>query len=219
MSTKKTTTNTTSFNPVAEQAYNSMQPVATNALMSEISDPFSNMFFNNQLAMGQKYNNAQASSAMSAALQRSQAMGQGTNSGLLNWNMMNATRNAQANNSNLFNNLLLNAGQLRQQAIGGAMSYQPQVMGSTQVQQTSGLGTWLPQVAGAGLSLATGGLGGVFGGALKHYDSFGYGSPLASPASSIPGLAAPQMSNPGGYAFDPSNPFYTTPNIPPPSFN
>jgi hypothetical protein len=145
--------------------YNQLQPIFGNQVQSEISDPYSNSFFNTQLAM-QRQNVAQSqSSANRALIQRTQSLGGNVNSPLFQQQLMQQQRQGMASNAQGYNNLLLQAGQFRQQALGMAGSYRPLQTGSTNTQTQSGLGTWLPQLAGAAIGaagmFATGGASGA----------------------------------------------------------
>jgi len=204
MSTKKQTSSSSSnvFNPNSEANYNALNSMGVGALQSEINNPYSNMFFNNQLGMGNQAISAGNSAAMNAITQRAAALG-GNNSALTNWNISNQARSAQAQRAGLFGNLLLNAGQMRQGAIGGALSYMPQITGQTSnsSETTSGLGTWLPQVAGLAMGAFTGGASAAVPGFQTA------GNLLNHPTNPLPnygpGMAAPTLPTPG---FNPSNP-------------
>lgn len=196
MSTKNVTTNNqqTQFNQPSMSTYNAMQPMIGSALTSNINNPYSNMFFNTQLAMGNQALGQQQSSANQALLQRAQALGMSANSPLMMSQMGQMQRQGMANQAGLYNNLLLQAGQMRMQSLGMAQNYRPLQIGSnsTTTQQQSGLGTWLPQVAGMGLSLATGGLTGGFGGMFGG----GGGNPFGGAGS---GPLNPLMYNSNSY--------------------
>jgi len=187
MSTKTTTSTSQQYqyNPAAMSQYNSLQPTFGNTVQSEISDPYTNMFFNKQLGMGRQAIAQQQASANSALLQRSRALGFGSNSPLMAQQLLGLQRQGMSNQSNLYNNLLLQAGQFRQQALGMAGSYRPLQTGmtGTQTQSQSGLGTWLPQLVGAGIGAATMGMGGGMGGSLLGMAGAGskFGATGASP--------------------------------------
>lgn len=158
MGTKNVTTSQNQYNPLSMQTYNSMLPTASNALMSEISNPYSNMFFNNQLGMMNQQIGAMGASGQAATNQSLQARGINPNSPMAAFMSRQNAMGTQAQQAQGYNNLLLNAANMRQSAISGAMNYTPLQTGQTQTQQTTGLGTWLPQLAGAAMGAATGGL-------------------------------------------------------------
>lgn len=164
MGTQNKTTSTNQYNPLAENAYNSMIPGASGALMGNITNPFSNSMFNTQLGMGMNALNQRWGSMNNATQQSLQARGMGGNGALASNQLLQNMRQNSANTSTLQNNLLLNAQQLRQQSIGQAMSFNPQQTGQTSVQQTTGAGTWAGPLISAGLGLATGGLSSLMGG-------------------------------------------------------
>jgi hypothetical protein len=154
MTQKQQTTTTGQYNQPSMGVFNQLTPQFGQAIGSEITNPYSNMFFNQQLGMGQQQLGAQGASANQALLQRAQAMGVQGNSPLMMSQMGQNQRAGMAGQSNLFNNLLMQAGQMRQSALGMAGSYRPLQTGQVGVEQTSGLGSWLPQLAGAGLGAA-----------------------------------------------------------------
>jgi len=149
--------------------FQGLQPIFGKAIQDEIQNPYSSMFFNTQLAMGNQGLQAQESAGNQSMLQRARALGINPSSPLFAQMMAQQQRGQQGRQSNMFNNLLLQAGQLRQGAIGQAGAYRPMQTGETTTQKKSGLGTWLPQAIGAGLGIAGAafgmpGLGGGMGG-------------------------------------------------------
>lgn len=149
------------YNPNSMASYNMLNPTGASAIQSEINNPYSNMFFNNQLGMMNSQLGAQNSANMSGIQQNAQAMGMAGNNPMLNYQMRQAANQNSANRAQGFNNLLMNASNLRQSAIGGAMNYQPLQTGSnfnsTNQQYKSGLGTYLPQIASMAMAPFTGG--------------------------------------------------------------
>src|SRR5271157_2455508 len=123
MSQQKQTTTTSQYNQPSMGLFNQLQPQFGQAISSEITNPYSNMFFNQQLGMGQQQLGAQGASANRALLQRSQALGFGANSPFMASQMGALQRQGMAGQSGLFNNLLMQAGQMRQSALGMAGSY------------------------------------------------------------------------------------------------
>jgi len=203
------------YDPAAQGQYDLLQPLAGSALASEISDPYSNMFFNTQMSMGNQFNNRQQASGMAAVTQRARAMGMGGNQPLLNFQMGQQQRAGQANQSQLFQNLLLQAGNVRQQAISGAMNYRPEQTGQTT--STSGLGTWLPQVAGGALGVAgmamgnpsgmSFGLGGSSASGMSAAPLFGYGGQSDATNSFLGGASGGTSGIPGYGNINPSDPY------------
>ena len=173
LSTQNKQTSTNQYDPQSMGVFGGLNKTFGSAIQDEIQNPYSSMFFNQQLGMGNQAMQTQAASGNQAMLQRAQALGISPSSPLFASMMSQQQRGNQSNQSNMFNNLLLQAGQLRQGAIGQAGAYRPLQTGQSQVQTQSGLGTWLPQLAGAalgvGMGAATGGMskmggGGPFGG-------------------------------------------------------
>jgi hypothetical protein len=187
MPTTNTTTSSTTFNQNSMNSYNQLNGSYTNAIQQEISDPTNNMFFNNQLGMGQGAINQRAASANQALLQRSQSLGISPNSGIYQQQMGQLQRSKMQQNSQLYNNLLLQAGQMRQSAIQGAGSYRPLATGGTQTQSQGGIGSWLSPILGIA--------GGALGMAMGKPPSLGGGG---GTASGLQAWAQPasQMSNP-----------------------
>lgn len=164
MSTKTTTTQTSQFNQPSMSTFNALQPMVGNALSGEIQNPFSNPFFQTQLQMGNQQLSQSGASAQQAMQQRMRALGQGGNSPLVAYQMLQLQRQNMAGRAGLFNNMLLSASQMRQQAIGQAQQYRPLQTGQTSVQSKSGLGTWLTPLVSAGIGGLTGGMFGSGGG-------------------------------------------------------
>src|SRR5882724_4697477 len=136
--------------------FQGLQPIFGKAIQDEIQNPYSSMFFNTQLAMGNQGLQAQESAGNQSMLQRARALGINPSSPLFAQMMAQQQRGQQGRQSDMFNNLLLQAAQLRQGAIGQAGGYRPLQTGSTNVQEQSGLGTWLPQLLSGGLGAAAG---------------------------------------------------------------
>lgn len=202
MTQKQQTTTTGQYNQGSMGVFNQLQPQFGQAIGSEITNPYSNMFFNQQLGMGQQQLGAQGASANQALLQRGQALGMQANSPLMQSQMGMNQRAGMAGQSNLYNNLLMQAGQMRQSALGMAGSYKPLQTGQTQMQTVSGTGSWLPQIVGGALGAATSAFtGGMMGG--------GGGGGGSSPFSQMPGDYANQPTGnlPTG-GMDMNSPFW-----------
>jgi hypothetical protein len=161
MSTQTEQKSSAQFDPTSMGVFQGFQPQFGKAVSSEVTDPYSNMFFNQQLGMQQEAFGAGASARTQALLQRAQALGINPSSPAYFSQLNQLQRQMDSERSGGFNQLLLQAGQLRQGALGMMGAYRPLQTGQTQTQTQSGLGTWLPQVAGmaikAGTAFATGG--------------------------------------------------------------
>jgi len=161
MSTQNKQTSSTSFDPTSMGVFQGFQPQYSQAMSSEVTDPYSNMFFNKQLGMQNQSIATGNQNNMEALLQRAKALGINPNSPAYFSQLNQLQRQMQSQRAGGFNDLLLQAGQFRQNALQNMGGYRPLVTGGTQTQQQSGLGTWLPQLAGAaikgGMAMATGG--------------------------------------------------------------
>lgn len=195
MSTQNKTESTASFDPGSMGVFSGLTKAFGRATEEDINDPYSSMFFNQQLARGNQAQQSQASAGNQALLQRAQALGINPSSPLFAMMMQQQQRGNMGNQSDMFQNLLLQASQLRQQAIGRAGSFRPLQTGQTQTQTQSGLGTWLPQVIGAGIKGA-----GMFatGGASAGFDFSGAGSGPSGGMNPGFGLSTPGISDPFG---------------------
>jgi len=208
MPTKNTTTsnNSLQFDPNSMNVYRGFQTGGSNVLQQDISDPLSQIGFNQRLAMG----NQNAFNLFSARNQgvANRASAFGGNTPLFLQNQFNRNANMlsgmQANN---FNQNLLYADQVRQNAATQMLGYRPLQTGSNTktTQQTSGVGTWLGPAASIGLGIATGGMSAF--------------SPSVNPMMSM-GRNALQSAGPSTYAnYDnslqaPSGPDYSQmPNL------
>lgn len=208
LSTTNQTKTSASFDPNSMGVFQGLTSTYGSAIQDEIQNPYSNMFFNTQLAMGNQGQQASSSAGNSALLQRAQAMGINPSSPLFMQMMAQQQRGNQSNQSNMFNNLLLQAAQLRQGAIGQAGSYRPLQTGQTSTQKQSGVGSWLPQIAGAAIK---GGMAAATGGASAGFDFGGAGAGPSggmNPGFSLgtPGIPDPFGGGPGGGTPD-YNPF------------
>lgn len=168
MSTKNTTTTASTFNQGSLNTFNALQPGVQSNLQQFMNNPLQSSFFNTQLQMADKQNQAAFGSNNSTLLQNLAAGGNvGNVNAYTQSNLLRDQRALSSANSNSFNNLLLGANQLRFGATQQAQSYRPLQTGGTQTQSQSGLGSWLPQVAGAAIGLGTkaftGGASGAFG--------------------------------------------------------
>jgi len=199
MSTQNKTQSTAQFNQGSMGAFNQFTGSGSNALLSEINDPYSNMAFNTQLQMGNRALQQQQGMGNQALLQRMGASGINPSSPLYQSQLGMMQRQGMANQSGMYNNLLLNASQLRQQAIYQALGYKPLQTGMTNVQTQSGLGTWLPQVAGMAIK---GGMAAATGGASLAAGGFGggIGSAFLGASGSAPNQSFWQNNGSNGYA-------------------
>lgn len=170
MSTKNTTTSAGTFNQGSMNTYNALQPGVQSNLQQFMTNPLQSSFFNTQLQMADKQNQAAFGANNSALLQNQAAGGSvGNVNAYTQSNLLRNQRALSSANSNSFNNLLLGANQLRLGATQQAQSYRPLQTGGTQTQTQGGLGSWLPQLAGAalgvGMKALAPGTGAAFGAA------------------------------------------------------
>lgn len=155
MSQQQKTASTNQYNQPSMGVFNQLNPQFGQAISSEITNPYNNAFFNQQLGMGQQQLGQQGASGQQALLQRAQALGQSGNSALMQSQQGMLQRQGMAGQSNLFNNLLMQSGQMRQSAMGMAQGYNPLQTGQTGIGSVSGVGSWLPQAIGAGGAAAS----------------------------------------------------------------
>jgi len=223
-----TTTNTTqssnqayqnTYNPTSLAAYNSSVATSMPILEGYANSPFSNPFFQTQVAMGNKNAAQIGGQAMNSLQSNMQAQGISGNSAAA----ASMTQRQGFLNSSLRANSFLNAvnsAQLNQwNALGLLQNFRPLQTGGTAqssgqsstTQSTGGLGTWLPQVIGAGVGLAsTAATGGFGSGAQGLFNGGGGGSSAASAAPFMGSLNMSSLSNPFGGASNSqaaSNPF------------
>jgi hypothetical protein len=143
MSTKTTTTNTAAFNPTGMSAYNSMQPGVVGSLQQDMSDPWTAMAGNQQVAQGNASLFQTTQGAATAGMTNATNSGINTRSPMIGQQLSqlrSATKGAQ---SNMYTNLLLNAQQLQQGAATAASQYTPLQTGSTSTSSTGGIGTYV----------------------------------------------------------------------------
>src|SRR6267378_600702 len=213
MSTQNQQTSTSSFDPGSMGVFQGLQPQFGQAISSEITDPYSNLFFNTQLGRQQQANQQQMSSGQQALLQRMQSMNMNPNSPFYQSQLNKLQRQGMANTSGGFNNLLMQAAQLRQQALGMAGSYRPLQTGQTNIQSQSGLGSWLPQIASAGLGIAGKFMGGGgAGGAASSFFGGGAGTQAGYTPQDFQGSGQyssgqGQFGNLQPTSYNPGNPF------------
>lgn len=160
MSTKQTTTSTTQFDPTSMGVYKGFQPTIASTLADYAKNPLLATFFQNQLQMANRANQAMGNAATQQYMWNSRALGPvADRSAVMASNLSRIQRSNLSRQSQTFNNLLLNAENVRRGAIQQMQGYNPLQTGQTTTQQQSGLGTWLPQLAGMGISAFTGGMG------------------------------------------------------------
>jgi hypothetical protein len=159
MSTKTTTTNTAAFNGAGMSGYNTLQPTIQSALQQNITNPWTAMAGNQQMAAGNQSIFGQSQQNFQGIAQSLQQRGISANSPLFA-QQLNQQRNAtQKQQGNMYSNLLLNAQNLSTQSATAASQYTPLQTGSTTTGTVSGLGTWLPQLAAAAAKASSGAAG------------------------------------------------------------
>ena len=128
-------------------------------------NPFNNEMFNQENAIGQDQAANFGQRNKSNVLANANALGYGTNSGLINSMFQRAGLDTGMLQAQAFRGAVGNANQRAMTGLGISSAFQPLMTGTkgtfNQQQTTSGLGTWLPQLAGAaigaGTAFATGG--------------------------------------------------------------
>jgi hypothetical protein len=143
MSTTKTTTSSTNFNPGSVNTYNSLIGSAGSALTQNINNPTSNSFFQSQVGNMSSAVNTMGANSNAALVQRSNALGISQNSPAFAAQMGQNQRQVMANQGQGYNNLLLGALGTRMQSLNTAMNFRPLQTGGTQVQSTGGLGQYV----------------------------------------------------------------------------
>jgi hypothetical protein len=126
---------------VGQQSYNQLQPGIQNSLLNTISDPFTAMGYQQQLA-GASAQAAAGSNASGAAASMG-ARGITGSSGVFQRQLENAGNSFRSNQNSLNNNLLLQAGNLSTAASIAATQYQPQQTGQNTSNQTGGIGSYI----------------------------------------------------------------------------
>jgi hypothetical protein len=180
MPTKNTTTNTAQFDPNSKDTYNSFLNGGSNVLRQDISNPMSQIGFNQRIAQGNQnlFNNFQR---MNSNVANRASLFGGQTPGFASSQLNRNQRALSAGQNQNFNQNLLYADQVRQNAASQMLNFRPLQTGSTSTQQQSGLGTWLPQVASMGLGIATGGMSSLAGGASKMFSGTPQGAALNAP--------------------------------------
>lgn len=143
MSTKTTTTNSAQFNSQGMSAYNTLQPSILSGLNQDMSDPWTAMAGNQQMAQGNQSIFGQSQAGFSGLAQNWQQRGLTANSPLFAQQMQQMRQATQSGQNNMYSNLLLQAQNLQTGAATAASQYQPLQTGTTSVGSTGGLGTIL----------------------------------------------------------------------------
>lgn len=221
MSTQKTDTQQSFFDPGAMKQYQGLTGAFGNTAQGYMQNPFSNPFFQTQQQMGTRQAQNLGGTAMSDLLRNmttsGMAGGASSPAGLqLQQDQSRANTGLQSQLG--FLNPVQNALQQQNFYSQLASQFRPLQTGGKQTEATSGLGTWLPQLASAGLgafgSAMTGGLSSLFGGGGG---GFNYGGANSGPTSFMPqgpgsafpgdpfsgigGLGGMAGAMPGGYQF------------------
>lgn len=141
MSTKKKTQTTATFNPTGMQSYQSLQNPIQQGLQQNMSDPFTAMAYNQQLA--QSNSNVFNQDYSSNVAGNMSGRGINPNSPLYQRAIQNAGMATRGQQNAGMNNLLLQAGQLSQGSAIAATQYQPLQTGTTSTNQNTGLGSYV----------------------------------------------------------------------------
>jgi hypothetical protein len=205
MSQKTEQTTENIYNQGSMDVFNSLQTPVKNVLLDAMQNPFQSSFFNKQVQMLQKQNNAFLATQQGNILNNARIRGLGGSGPMLQSLIARGARGASANMNNAFLQALMNANQTRMQATGMAQGYQPLQTGEKKTVEKKGMGTWLPQAISTAVGIASafmgnpaglagaagggaqggGGIGGSgtgglgFGGGLNMGGSGGYYDPLA----------------------------------------
>lgn len=141
MSSKKKTQTTATFDPTGMSSYQSLQNPIQQGLLNNMSDPWTAMAGNQQLAGSNLniFNQEQTSNTASNLSGR----GINPNSPLYQRAIQNAGLATKGQQNAGMNNLLLQAGQLSQGSAIAASQYQPLQTGQTSTNQTSGVGSYV----------------------------------------------------------------------------
>lgn len=155
MSTKNVNTTQGTFNQQGMATYDALQPGYRSNMQQFMNDPMKSSFFNTQLQMATRQNQAGFGANNAAMMQNLAASGAtGNVPAYMQSNLLRNQRALSGANAGSFNNLLLGANQLRFGATQGAGAFRPLQTGQTETKTQSGLGSWLPQLAGAALGAA-----------------------------------------------------------------
>ena len=144
MSTKTTTTNTAAFNPQGMSAYNSLQPSIQSGLTQNMSDPWTAMAGNQQMAQGNQSIFGQSQQGFQGLAQNWQQRNLNTNSPLFAAALQRMRGQTQQAQSGMYTNLLLNASNLRTSSAQAASQYTPLQTGTTSTGTQGGLSNWIP---------------------------------------------------------------------------
>jgi hypothetical protein len=185
MSTTRTSTTTSQYDPSSMGTFRGFQGQIGAGLTDYAQDPMKATYFNRQVQMMNLQNAGYANQANQQLMMNQRAMG-----GMSNPNAFMASqlarnqRAAQARSSQGFNQLLMGANQVRMQALGQMQGYRPLQIGQTSKESTGGLGSWLSPLISAGV--------GAFTGSMFNRQS--------SPGSTYPGASY----MPGDYSNQPT---------------
>jgi len=144
MSTKTKTTDSATFDPQSQGAYQSLQNPLMQGLQQNMSDPWSAMAFNTQLAQGNRQVFGQGQQYQQGTAQSMLRRGINPSSPLFAAQLGRSSMAASRGQNAMYGNLLLTAGNLQQGSAEAAMQYQPLQTGQTKITKTGGLGAWLP---------------------------------------------------------------------------
>lgn len=162
MSTKQETSGNNStafqFDPGSMAAYSKNLGQFLPFAQSLYQNPFGNQMFQQESVAGQDQAANIGGRMKSNILANANAMGYGTNGGLINSMLLNASRSTGNLQSQAFRGAVGNANQRAMQGLGVSSAFQPLMTGSqgtfNQTQTTGGLGTWLPQLIGSAAGAA-----------------------------------------------------------------
>jgi len=144
MSTKTKTTDTATYDPQSMGNYQGLQNPLMQGLQQNMSDPWSAMAFNTQLAQGNRQVFGQGQQYQQGTAQSMLRRGINPASPLFAAQLGRSSMAASRGQNSMYNNLLLTAGSLQQGSAEAAMQYQPLQTGQTSVTKKGGLASWLP---------------------------------------------------------------------------
>ncbi len=143
MSTKKTTTDAATYDPQSMGYYQGFQNPLMQGLQQNMSDPWTAMAGNTQLAQGNRQVFGQGQQYQQETAQSMLRRGINPSSPLFAAQMGRASMAASRGQNSMYNNLLLTAGNLQQGSTEAAMQYRPLQTGTSTTTKTGGLGAWL----------------------------------------------------------------------------
>ena|SRR5271157_680253 len=141
MSTKQKTQNSNTYDQQMMDQYQMFQAPLTGAYMSNMSNPFMGMGYNQQLAGGQR--GAMESANVPQTAEQMQLSGVSQSSPLFNKRLRQQASVANNNRAGVQNSLLGQAQQYSTNSALAGMFYQPMQTGSTQTTEMGGPGSYV----------------------------------------------------------------------------